>query len=583
MHSELLYYFKNMVHILKNDRVGKFVIFLTCAVAFLPLPIQAEEPPLQRWAARYNGDANAFDAAYALAVDRSGNVYVAGSSQGDGTDYDYVVVKYDAAGRQLWHARYNGPENSFDSVEAMAVDASGNVYVTGASDANTMGYNYITIKYGPDGNQKWIASYNGPDNANDLAYALALDGSGNVYVTGTSVGTDTYYDYATIKYAPNGTQLWVARYNGPADGSEHAYALVVDAAGNTYVTGASGTADGFSDYETVKYDAAGNQVWAVPYNGPANNYDYAQAIALDSSGNVYVTGYSYGAGTDFDYATIKYSPAGNQLWAKRYDGLTNYADYAASLAVDNLNNIYVTGYSSGNNTGFDYATVKYNSGGSPLWVARYDGPSHGADYAASLAVDDSGNAYVTGNSKAPDSGDDFATVKYDTASGSQLWVLRYNELAAGADIAYACAVDKAGNVYVAGQSSPDDFSNSDFAAIKYTQHNYCAVAITGDLNADHKVDYMDFSIFASYWLRTDTADGDFNNDKKVDFHDFALFASLWLETGAFQGDFDGDCKVNFSDYATLVPDWPAEADWNDMAALVDNWLNCGFALRDDCQ
>jgi hypothetical protein len=107
--------------------------------------------------------------------------------------------------------------------------------------------------------------------------------------------------------------------------------------------------------------------------------------------------------------------------------------------------------------------------------------------------------------------------------------------------------------------------------------------ITGDLNADRKVDYMDLSIFASYWLRTGTADGDFNNDKKVDFKDFAVFASYWFETGAFTGDLDGNCKVDFGDYAALMLDWPDEADWNDMAALTDNWLNCGFALRDDCQ
>ena len=494
-----------------------------------------------------------------------------------------LVVKYDPAGKQLWQVRYNDSQNSFDSVEAMAVDASGNIYVTGESYTGSVGYDYVTIKYGPDGTRKWIASYNGPANADDLADALTLDDSGNVYVTGTSVGIDTYYDYATVKYGPNGNQLWAARYSGPGFGSDHPYALTVDSAGNVYVTGASNTEDGFSDYATVKYDAAGNQLWAARYDGPANNYDYAQAVALDNSGNVYVTGYSYDAAADFDYATIKYNPAGSQLWAKRYNGPANYSDYAVGLAVDNSNNIYVTGYSSGNNTGFDYATVKYDSAGNPLWVSRYDGPAQGADYASSLALDDSGNVYVTGSSEAPDGDDDFATVSCDPASGSQLWVVRYNELAAGHDIASACRVDNAGNVYVAGRSSPADFSNSDFAVVKYTQHSYCTNTITGDLNADHKVDYMDLSIFASYWLRTGTADGDFNNDKKVDFRDFAVFASHLFETGEFSGDLDGNCRVNFGDYATLMLDWPADADWDDIADLADNWLNCGFALQDDCR
>jgi uncharacterized delta-60 repeat protein len=572
-----------MARVLKKEQMGKFVLFLTAVITAFSLSVSAQQPPLHRWTARYDGDANAFDAAYALAVDNSGNVYVAGSSEGDGTDYDYVVVKYDPAGKKLWQARYNGAENSLDSVEAMAVDAAGNVYVTGESDANSQGDNYVTIKYGTDGTRKWIASYNGPANADDHAYALALDNSGNVYVTGISIGNGTYYDYATIKYGPNGNQLWVARYNGPAGSSDYAYAITVDTAGNVYVTGASNTNDGFTDYATVKYDAAGNQLWAARYDGPANGYDYAQAVAMDTAGNVYVAGYSYGAGADFDYATIKYSPAGNQLWAKRYNGPSDSADCAISLAVDNLNNIYVTGYSIGNNTGFDYATIKYDSGGNQLWISRYDGPAHGEDYASSLAVDDSGNVYVTGNSEALDGGNDFAIVKCDRASGSQLWVARYNELAADYNIAYACAVDKTGNVYVAGQSSPDAFSDSDFAAIKYTQHNYCTDTIKGDLNADLKVDYTDLIVFASHWLQTGTADGDFNNDKKVDFKDFAVLASNWLEKGAFAGDLDGNCKVDFGDYATLMMDWSADADWDDMAALTENWLNCGFALQDDCK
>jgi hypothetical protein len=80
----------------------------------------------------------------------------------------------------------------------------------------------------------------------------------------------------------------------------------VDSSGNVYVTGRSGGSGTSDDYATLKYDPAGNQLWVRSYNGPGNSDDWAYALALDGSGNVYVTGWSYGSGTDFDYATIKY-------------------------------------------------------------------------------------------------------------------------------------------------------------------------------------------------------------------------------------------------------------------------------------
>ncbi|MBA3725750.1 MAG: SBBP repeat-containing protein, partial [Armatimonadetes bacterium] len=100
--------------------------------------------------------------------------------------------------------------------------------------------------------EAWVARYSGPVNGNDAAYALAMDAAGNVYVTGWSWGGGTSFDYATIKYDSNGNQLWVARYNGTGNYSDEAYALAVDAAGNVYVTGASVGAGTSYDYATIE-------------------------------------------------------------------------------------------------------------------------------------------------------------------------------------------------------------------------------------------------------------------------------------------------------------------------------------------
>src|SRR5215471_11864065 len=133
--------------------------------------------------------------------------------------------------------------------------------------------------------QEWVAVYNG-GYGSDIASAVAVDGSGNVYVTGFSVGPGSCNlvcnDYATIKYDASGKQQWVARYNGPANDDDHATAIAVDASGNVYVTGSSiGTAWPDYDYATVKYDSSGQEQWVARYNGPGNDFDLANAIAVD--------------------------------------------------------------------------------------------------------------------------------------------------------------------------------------------------------------------------------------------------------------------------------------------------------------
>ena len=113
---------------------------------------------------------------------------------------------------------------------------------------------------------------------------------------------------------------------------------------------------------------------------------------------MYVTGMSYGSGTAYDYATIKYNSSGDTMWVRRYNGPGNSDDEATAIAVDGSGNVYVTGYSDGSGTCYDYATIKYNSSGDTMWVRRYNGPGNSNDEANAIAVDGSGNVYVTGYS-----------------------------------------------------------------------------------------------------------------------------------------------------------------------------------------
>jgi hypothetical protein len=423
----------------------------------------------QAWIARYNGPGNYTDEATAIVVDGSGNVYVTGFSYDKTrTDPDYATIKYNSAGQQQWVARYNGPGNYTDKATAMAIDAAGNLYVTGASSSNQGGLDYATIKYNSAGQQQWVARYNGPASSEDEATAIAVDGSGNVYVTGFSLDANTYFDYATIKYNAAGQEQWVARYDGPASIFDEATAIAVDGSGNVYVTGSSTGSNGTWDYATIKYDSAGQQQWVARYDGPINSDDKATGIALDGSGNVYVTGYSAGS-FDYDYVTIKYDTSGQEQWVRRYDGPAHTGDYASAIAVDGSSNVCVTGRSVGSNGSWDYATVEYDSVGQQQWVARYDGPINSDDQATGIALDVSGNVYVTGSSIGSNGTSDYATIKYDSA-GQQQWVSRYDGTGNYTDEATAIVVDGVGNVYVTGTSFGSLDIDWDYATIKYVQN-----------------------------------------------------------------------------------------------------------------
>ncbi len=477
---------------------------------FFSLPVLAQVDT--GWVRRYSGTGNFYDVAYALAVDGSGNVYVTGSSPSSSSfpyNHDYATIKYAPNGDTLWVRRYNGPGNGNDVATALAVDNSGNVYVTGYTDTDTGLYtyndDYATIKYAPNGDTLWVRRYNGPGNDYDRAEALAVDDSGNVYVTGWSIGGGTYDDYATIKYAPNGDTLWVRRYNGPGNGNDVATALAVDNSGNVYVTGYSWGSGTHFDYATIKYAPNGDTLWVRRYNGLGNSADYDGRLAVNGSGNVYVTGWSIGGGTYWDYATIKYAPNGDTLWVRRYNGPGNGDDVTTALAVDNSGNVYVTGNSTG-----DYATIKYAPNGDTLWVRRYNGPGNGNDVATALAVDNSGNVYVTGSS---------ATIKY-LPNGDTAWI----RIRSGNDI----AVDDNGNVYVTG-------GDGDYVTIKYNKFGCAAWA--GDANSDFQINLADVIFEINHIFKgTSPSDpfcaGDANADGNVRLPDIVYLINFIFKSGS---------------------------------------------------
>jgi len=421
------------------------------------------------WVQVYDGPGHGDDKAVSIVIDGSENVYVTGTSAASSTNYDIATIKYNSAGVRQWVIRYNGPGNGNDQANAMAVDGSGNVYVTGFASVNGQGFDFVTIKYNSSGTQQWARFYNGPGNQNDVAVSIGIDGSGNVYATGYSTGSgNSSYDYATIKYNSSGVQLWVQRYNGTGNSADDPSSIAVDASGNVYVTGTSYGIVSSSDYATIKYNTSGVQQWIARYNGPGYSYDLPNSLAIDGSGNVYVTGQSVGISTDYDYATVKYNSSGVQQWAQRYNGTGNFYDVANTVAVDGSGNVYVTGVSVETGTHNDCTTIKYNSAGVQQWLQRYNGPQNNDDGANSIAIDASGNVYITGSTiPNPSSWGDNLTVKYNN-SGVQQWVQTYHGPANLGDNGSSIVVSSTGNVYVTGFSK-DSSTSYDYCTIKYSQ------------------------------------------------------------------------------------------------------------------
>ncbi|MBS4028217.1 MAG: SBBP repeat-containing protein [Ignavibacteriales bacterium] len=432
------------------------------------------------WAADYNGSSNTNDAPRALALDANGNVYAVGTKTHTGRNSDFVTVKFSSSGVKQWEVDYNGPLDSADVAEDIAVDNAGNVYVAGSTFHPTKEKSYATLKYNSAGVLAWEKIFNDYDY--NYPTNIAVDGTGNVYVSGTSWDSDQNQGYAVVKYNPLGTMQWVTRYDEPS-GYNTDIAMVADASGNVYVTGESYDTDTlYIEYATVKINASGVLEWDKRYNATSRSDNYPRDIAVDNSGNVYVTGesYIYGISADnTDCITIKYSSTGIQRWAKRYD---SDEEWGQSVSVNSAGDVFVAG-EGWSGLSYQYLFLKYNSSGSEQWVSYNDNGTGGVYRAA---LDGNNNMIVLGTSYDSRTKNDVRTLKVNS-EGTVVWTQRYNRISMSSEYGQAILLDKTGNLVVAGISESD--STEDYLVMKYTQSGQQVwnKLQTGVLNADNRV------------------------------------------------------------------------------------------------
>jgi outer membrane protein assembly factor BamB len=288
---------------------------------------------------------------------------------------------YDINGNQLWTASYAGT--------ALAVADNTNIIVTG------FGNNFNTVKLNPAGSNVWTITYvdfEGPT----FSQVVLVDGNGNVYLSGNDNFFTKYslHDYrlTTVKYDKNGHQLWSAYQVTGEEGSVYVAGAALDNMGNVYVEWNSYGAV----YETTRFSGNdGSVIWRA--DDPTGNFgSLANGLALDSSNNVFVSWKNAHYNPSTAYGTYKINTNGAYVWTNNYPSIPSTVSVGTAIAVGPDNNVYVTGYSPGTNSGNDIVTIKYDNNGNQIWLQRYNGPGNGDDEGNAIAVDANGNVYVTG-------------------------------------------------------------------------------------------------------------------------------------------------------------------------------------------
>lgn len=439
---------------------------ICCAMTVLTLAVMAAPSgaltPIHQWSKRFGG--TGYDYGFATAVDDSGNVFITGSFAGtvnfgggnlvSAGLLDVFLAKYNSAGVYQWSRRFGGTQG--DDGQAIAVDASGNVFVAGSfqGTANFGGSNLVSAgtydifvaKYSGNGVHQWSHGY-GTTNG-EFAYGVAADPSGNVFVTGYFTGTldlgsggltsNGSNDVFVAKYDASGAPLWSNHYGSVNE--DEGYSVASDASGNVVVTGRVGQAvdfgggsltygGGFYDAFVAKFDGSGVHQWSKDLGSTGT--DIGNWVTTDGAGNVVVTGHFAGtvnfgggglssAGSD-DIFVARYDAAGTHQWSRRFGG--TLSDAGNSVAVDDAGNVVVTGsfqgtvdFGGGNVVSHgsdDVFVAKLTAAGKPWWSRGAGGTSSDIGYA--VATDASGNVFTTGvfQGTANFGGTDLVSAGYD--------------------------------------------------------------------------------------------------------------------------------------------------------------------------
>ena len=372
--------------------------------------ITVSPPSTVAWTRQFG--TNMEDTARSIANDVIGNVYVAGDTLGalEGThagNYDAFVRSYDTVGNHRWTRQFG--TSGDDAVYGLATDTNSNVYVAGYTSGSLEGANAGSAdafirSYDSNGNHRWTRQFG--TTTWDQVTSIDTDTNGNVYAAGTTLGalegsSAGSYDAFISSYDSNGNHRWTQQFGTGGDDLVHG--IAVDTNGNVFVSGYTvgaleGTHAGNYDAFVRSYDTDGNHRWTRQFGTSGN--DVAYGIATDSNGNAHLAGYTTGAleGSStgsFDAFIRSYDSNGNHRWTRQFG--TSSRDVAWGIAIGANGTVVATGWTfgalDGANSGNSDAFIRsYESDGTLRWTRQFGTSAN--DLALGIATDASSNVYV---------------------------------------------------------------------------------------------------------------------------------------------------------------------------------------------
>ncbi len=555
-----------------TTRNGKYKDYLTVKISGVNLDTL--------WT-RTKGTGSGDDEAITCAVDASGNIYVTGFRDGGNTNEDIYTIKYNASGTTVWDTSYHDIATALldDRPVDCGIDPSGNFIIAGWTEQGTWAVNqndYLVMKYDPNGTLLWRTTYD-RSGYKDEAAAMAIDASGNIFVTGRSaVGTDD--DYVTLKLDGNtGAYLWSPpKIYSSGNGDDRAVDIALDNGGNPVITGrAKGTPSDY--YRTLKYSSAGALLWSNPTTAVGGNAR-PSALAIDQTTNeVYVTGEGINnPGTsDYEVYTIKINASGTTQWQRYWAGPAQNNDIGYDIVVDAFSNIIVCGKTDADpdptHSNFDWITLKYNSSGVSQYAKTKNGTRDNDDEARSLVVDPSGNAIVAGYIDNTTTQKDASSIQYD-AIGNSVFTKYYNGEGDFNESSHAIVQDAGGNTYIAGYSYTETDNRNIFAAkIDASGNMVDTFFMNGPNDGDDELNAIandgNGNIYACGYVKVSGQKSNFIL-LKFNFQPYPLADTLWTRTYDYIGQSDKAVSIA-ADPTGIYITGVSDADINDTIANDD--------------
>lgn len=439
------------------------------------------------WESGFEGGGDNADNIRAMAADASGNLYLAGYTNYKLQNRNTLLIKTNANGDTLWSRTLNGSSNRDDEWASVAIDPSGNIIVGGFMRLSGRNFDYFVAKYNANGDTLWTRAYNGAQSKSDKAADMALDAAGNIYLTGRTdngVTPTTNYDMLTLKYNNNGALQWAKSYSSAGNIEDRGEKICVSPAGEVYAIGRIGVSATNNDVFVIKYDTNGTPQWTKSKGGTSNEND-APNDALFANNHLFVTGKLTNNLSLDDIFTMKLDANGGEVWTKVYDN-AGKMDVGAALCRDNGGNVMVAAYSAFPASGLsEMVLLRYIDNGTEEWVKTYTASGSNYNVADDITTDAAGNILVAAHTEKSGSlwqNPDFRLLAYD-GMGNLLATADYNGTGDSTDIPTNIFVN-GGQIYIVG-GSWGGVSQRDVALLRFNatllglaeSHSYAGLSL----------------------------------------------------------------------------------------------------------